>query len=352
MNPPTAGNTSGNLNAKESERPMTSKILPALLLCTAGLASARGWTVSPADTLGANFRDLQVAIDSAAPGDTLWLEHGSWGNVRLEKPLMIIGRQGNVGAMTALRVNLSEGASGSSFWGVDLKLSGPCVAVEIGYSRFFGSGSSFAGTSVCLDGAYIHHSVVGFIPVAKASRFQNVFLAEGALYFGSVQNIFDHVTVQSSNKELDPYGGRIGGIGGLEHIVSNSVLSQTGPKYVDREFAYGEAKAVQYRNSLLWDIDSVESDNSAFGCRFRDSSQDSSVPFATGFHVKSAYAHLSDDGTEPGVFGGRSPLRLVGNEMDLVPLMPLPWLRSVSLDRLRASLTDSVNVRIEAWRSP
>jgi hypothetical protein len=59
---------------------------------------------------------------------------------------------------------------------------------------------------------------------------------------------------------------------------------------------------------------------------------------------------MSEDGTEPGIFGGKQPLRLVGNEGDLIPLMPLPWLRTVALERLRVSTSDSVRVSIEALR--
>ena len=151
----------------------------------------------------------------------------------------------------------------------------------------------------------------------------------------SSQNLFDHVTIGE------------GGVGGLENIIENSVMRSVNPS-VRTTDNYIWAKETHYRNSLIWGDDSVGVHNSAVECRFKDSVLAESGPFSSSYRIKPAYATMADDGTEPGMFGGKFPIRLVGNPDDLIPLMPLPWLKTVALERLRVKPSDSVKVFLEA----
>lgn len=66
----------------------TSTALALLLLPSLGAAQTQ-WTVD--DNGPADFADLQLAIDTAAPGDVLLIQPGSYGSAMLTKPLSLLG---------------------------------------------------------------------------------------------------------------------------------------------------------------------------------------------------------------------------------------------------------------------
>jgi hypothetical protein len=63
-----------------------------LVLGLAGIASANTWFVD--DDGGADFTDIQGAIDAAAPGDVIHVLPGTYAPFTLGKPLVILGSPG------------------------------------------------------------------------------------------------------------------------------------------------------------------------------------------------------------------------------------------------------------------
>jgi hypothetical protein len=90
----------------------------------------RAWRVNQIASINANFTSLQVAIDSAAHGDTLYVEPGNYGIINLSKRLMIYGVGFDINLYDTATAHKSEsvittitllsGATGSAIEGLNI----------------------------------------------------------------------------------------------------------------------------------------------------------------------------------------------------------------------------------------
>lgn len=84
-------------------------------------------TINNTPGTSANFTSITDAIAAAAPGDTLYVQQSktSYGNVDLNKKLVIIGRSGNhINYTTTLnKLNILEGANGSVIKGFNMDMA-------------------------------------------------------------------------------------------------------------------------------------------------------------------------------------------------------------------------------------
>ena len=89
----------------------------SLLFSVAFISAQTTWIVNNNPDVSAHFTDLQSAIDAAADGDILYVQHSptSYGNVTLYRNLTIIGRShGDVGYTTTIGdLDINGGAGGS-----------------------------------------------------------------------------------------------------------------------------------------------------------------------------------------------------------------------------------------------
>lgn len=88
----------------------TILLLLAVLFGTTVSSAQRAWRVSQLNNASADFTSLAAAITAASNGDTLYVESGSYGNISLDKNLVIYG----VGIRPAQYVDASLSSIASS----------------------------------------------------------------------------------------------------------------------------------------------------------------------------------------------------------------------------------------------